>query len=91
MCLDKYEIDFTVTIDQSGVWRASARSPVALEGADREGWDFLMEMDPVFSLAFPGEERGTLLVRVEEVEDGTLILTEPEDWDGSVSLKFDLT
>ena len=91
MCIGEYGVDLTVTIDQTGVWRASARFAVELDGEGREGWDFLMELDPHFSLAFPGEDRGSLLVRVEEARDGTLNLTEPRNWDGSGSVSFDLT
>ena len=46
MCIGEYGVDFTVTIDQAGVWRASARFAVELDGEGREGWDFLMELDP---------------------------------------------
>lgn len=90
-CLDEYEIDITVTVDAAGAWQASGRHSIALDTTQREGWDFLMAMDPHFSLAFPGEDRGSLMVRVDEAKDGALILTEAQDWDGSVSITFDLT
>ncbi|MFJ3667484.1 hypothetical protein ACIPSE_13625 [Streptomyces sp. NPDC090106] len=50
-----------------------------------------MEMDPHFSIAFPGKDRGGITVRVVEAEDGTLMLLEAPDGDGSVSVTFDLT
>jgi hypothetical protein len=57
-CLDEYEIDITVTVDAAGTWQASGQHSVALDTTQREGWDFLMGMDPHFSLALPGEDRG---------------------------------
>ncbi|MEY9904855.1 hypothetical protein ABIA35_001071 [Catenulispora sp. MAP12-49] len=91
MCIGEYEIDITVTVDPAGVWSAQGRHSHALDTTQREGWDFLVEMDPCFSLAFPGEERGHLMVRVDEAQDGDLILTEAQGWDGSASVTFDLT
>ena len=90
-CIDKYDIDVTIMVDAAGTWRATGRHAAALDTTQREGWDFLMEMDPHFSIAFPDEERGSLIVRVDEAEDGTLILTEAPDWDGSVNITFGLT
>ncbi|MER5599527.1 hypothetical protein [Streptomyces sp. NPDC002265] len=77
--LEKYDIDVTVTVDTVGAWRATGRHSNALDTTRREGWDFLMEMDPHFSLVFPGEDDGGILVRVFEEEDGTLTLTEASD------------
>lgn len=89
ICLEMYDI--TVTVDAVGKWQATGRHASALDTTQREGWDFLMEMDPHFSIAFPGEDRGGVTVRVVETEDGTLTLMEAPDWDGSVSVTFDLT
>ncbi|MFE0629369.1 hypothetical protein ACFW3D_20715 [Streptomyces sp. NPDC058864] len=50
-----------------------------------------MEMDPHFSVAFPGEDRGRITVGVVEAKDGALTLMEAPDWNGSVSVTFDLT
>ncbi|MEU3795605.1 hypothetical protein AB0F07_38435, partial [Streptomyces fructofermentans] len=36
-------------------------------------------MDPHFSITFPGEDRGGIMVRVVEADDGTLSLTEAQD------------
>ncbi|MFE3203435.1 hypothetical protein [Embleya sp. NPDC059237] len=91
ICLGEYEIDITITVDAANAWHASGRHSIALDTTGREGWDFLMEMDPLFSLAFPGEDRGHLLVQVDEAKDGTLILTETQGRDGSVNTTFDLT
>ncbi|MYW02515.1 hypothetical protein [Streptomyces sp. SID3343] len=90
-CLGEYEIDITVTVDAAGAWHASGRHSIALDTTEREGWEFLIGMDPHFSLAFPGEDRGGLMVRVDEARDGALTLTEAQDWDGSVSVTFGLS
>ncbi|MFF7929282.1 hypothetical protein ACFZDP_51120 [Streptomyces mirabilis] len=90
-CLEMYYIDITVAVDAVGQWRATGRHANALDTTQREGWDFLMEMDPHFSIAFPGEDRGEIMVRVVEAGDGTLTLTEAPDWDGSANVTFDLT
>ncbi|WP_030722234.1 hypothetical protein [Streptomyces sp. NRRL F-2580] len=89
MCLEKYDIDITVTVDAVGTWRATGRHASAPDTTQREGWDFLMEMDPHFSIVFPGQDNGEILVRVFEAEDGTLTLTEAPDGDGSVNIPFD--
>ncbi|MFE0701150.1 hypothetical protein [Streptomyces sp. NPDC058872] len=86
-----YDIDITITVDAVDRWWATGRHANALDATQRESWDFLMEMDPHFSIAFPGEDRGGITVRVVEAEDGTLTLVEAPDWDGSVSVAFDLT
>ncbi|MFD6826625.1 hypothetical protein ACFWC5_40795 [Streptomyces sp. NPDC060085] len=91
ICLEMYDIDITTTVDAVGKWQATGCHASALDTTQREGWDFLMEMDPHFSIAFPGEDRGGITVRVVEAKDGTLTLTEAPDWDGSVSVTFDLT
>ncbi|MEU2623093.1 hypothetical protein ABZ642_34145 [Streptomyces sp. NPDC007157] len=90
-CLEMYDIHVTVTVDAAGKWRATGRHANALDTTQREGWDFLMEMDPHFSVAFPGEDRGGITVRVLEAKDGALTLMEAPDWNGSVSVTFDLT
>ncbi|MFE6847343.1 hypothetical protein [Streptomyces sp. NPDC057686] len=89
-CLEKYDIDITVDADAVGTWRATGRHANALGTTQREGWDFLMEMDPYFSIVIPGEDNGGILVRVFEAEDGTLKLTEAPDGDGSVNITLDL-
>ncbi|MFD7975297.1 hypothetical protein [Streptomyces sp. NPDC059071] len=89
-CLEMYDIDITVTVDTVGKWRATGRHANALDATQREGWDLLMEMDPHFSLAFPGNDRDGITVRVVEAEDGTLTLVEAPDWDGSGNVTFDL-
>ncbi|MFI1652480.1 hypothetical protein ACH4XT_36885 [Streptomyces avidinii] len=92
-CLEMYDIDITVTVDAVGKLRATGRHAHAhaLDPTQRESWDFLMEMDPHFSIAFPSEDRGGIIVRVVEAENGTLSLTEAPDWDGSANGTSDLT
>ncbi|MGW6952288.1 hypothetical protein [Streptomyces xanthophaeus] len=92
-CLGTYEIDITVTVavDAVGTLRATGRHAKSLDTTEREGWDFLMELDPHFSLAFPGEDRGGITVRVVEAENGTFSLAEAPDQDGSGGVTFDLT
>ncbi|UUU37635.1 hypothetical protein [Streptomyces sp. NBC_00162] len=88
-CLEMYDI--TVTVDAVGTLRATGRHASTLDTTQREGWDFLMEMAPYFSIAFLSEDRGGIVVRVIEAENGTLSLTEAPDWDGSANGTFDLT
>ena len=90
-CLEMYDIDITVTVGSVGNWEGTGRHASVLDTTQREGWDVLMEMDPHFSIAFAGEDRGRITVRVIEAEDGTLTLVEAPGWDGSVSVTFDLT
>jgi hypothetical protein len=45
-CLEKYGIDIIVTVDEAGTWQATGRHANLLDTTQREGWDFLMEMDP---------------------------------------------
>nr|WSS73237.1 hypothetical protein OG491_35565 [Streptomyces sp. NBC_01175] len=91
ICLEKYGIDITVTVDEVGKWQATGRHANLLDTPQREGWDFLMEMDPHFSVVFSGEDNSGILVRVFETEDGTLTLMEVPNGHGSVNITFDLT
>ncbi|MBK3541609.1 hypothetical protein [Streptomyces sp. MBT60] len=90
-CLGTYDIAITVTVDADGEWRATGRQATALDASERESWDFLLEMDPHFSLAFPEEDCGGITVRVVEADDGTLTLVKAPAWGGSGSVTFDLT
>ncbi|SCD89678.1 hypothetical protein GA0115253_102288, partial [Streptomyces sp. Termitarium-T10T-6] len=90
-CLGTYDIAITVTVDADGEWWATGRQATALHATERESWDFLLEMDPHFSLAFPGEDCGGIMVRVVETDDGTLTLVKAPEWGGSGSVTFDLT
>ncbi|MFC8494127.1 hypothetical protein ACFUJU_25720 [Streptomyces sp. NPDC057235] len=79
ICLEAYTIDITDTVGAAGTagtWQATGRHAPALHDTQREGWVFLMEMDPYFSIVFPGEDRSGILVRVLEAEDATLTLIE---------------
>ncbi|MFI6153241.1 hypothetical protein ACIBCA_11145 [Kitasatospora sp. NPDC051170] len=90
-CFGVYGIEIDVAVDGGGQWRAVGRHVDALDAGRREGWEFLMAMDPHFSLAFPGEERGGIVVRVVEAGNGSLTFTEAPDWDGSVNVAFDVS
>ncbi|MFJ8043616.1 hypothetical protein ACIRBX_24260 [Kitasatospora sp. NPDC096147] len=90
LCVERYDLDLTVTVDAAGTWRASATHRPALDPARREGWDFLLELDPHFTVAFPGEEVGAIVVRVAQAADGTLTLTDAPEWDGTGSVTFDI-
>ncbi|MFI0990736.1 hypothetical protein [Streptomyces exfoliatus] len=90
-CLEMYDIDITVTVDTVGTLRATGRHAHPLDTNQRDAWDFLMEMDPHFSVTFPGEDRGRIMVRVLKAENGTLQLAEAPGWDGSGNVTFDLT
>ncbi|MFD6348731.1 hypothetical protein ACFWF9_29010 [Streptomyces roseolus] len=90
-CLGEYDIGVTVTVDVVGQWQATGRHADPLDTIQRGGWDFRAEMDPRFSLAFPGEDRGGIMVLVVEAGDGTLRLTEASDRDGSGNVTSDLT
>ncbi|MFJ6252465.1 MULTISPECIES: hypothetical protein [unclassified Streptomyces] len=78
-CLEAYTIDITDTVDTAGMagtWQATGRHAPVLDGTQREGWDFLMEMDPYFSLVFPGKDDNGTFVRVLEAKDAALTLVE---------------
>ncbi|MFJ5926000.1 hypothetical protein ACIQF6_25660 [Kitasatospora sp. NPDC092948] len=87
-----------MTVDAAGTRRASGRHSSTLGTDRRAGWDFLMGTDPHFSLALPnfsltspGEDRGCLMVRVDEAADGTLALREAPDRDGSTAPRAELS
>lgn len=72
-CLGRLRV--SVAVCAAGVsWtcEATLESPLAAE--DREGFDFLMQLDPHFTLRF--DDASTLLVNVVEAEvEGRLSLT----------------
>lgn len=68
-CLGSVEVNLQVTVDDEG-WRASATFAMPLVGEDREAWEFLMRLDPYFTLRLPEDEQATIEVRVEESEPG---------------------
>ncbi|MGA5499047.1 hypothetical protein ACPCSP_32485 [Streptomyces cinereoruber] len=79
MCLETYTIDITATTGTAGTagaWQATGRHTPVLDSTQREGWDFLMEMDPYFSVVFPSKDSSGIFVRVLEAEDATLTLIE---------------
>ncbi|MFC7931801.1 hypothetical protein [Streptomyces cinereoruber] len=79
VCLETYTIDITDTTGTAGTagaWQATGRHASVLGGTQREGWDFLMEMDPYFFVVFPSKDGRGIFVRVLEAEDAALTLIE---------------
>ena len=75
-CLGRLRVQVTVRAAGDN-WTSEAilESPLATE--DRESFDFLMQLDPHFTLCF--DEASTLLVKVVEVgAEGRLVLTAAE-------------
>jgi hypothetical protein len=66
-CLGSVEVNLQVTVDEEG-WRASATFATPLEGEAQETWEFLMRLDPYFTLRLREDARATIEVRVEELE-----------------------
>jgi hypothetical protein len=64
--LGNVEIGVVVAVDSSG-WVARGQL-ISADDDDREGFMFLCELDPVFTLRFDGD--GTLPVTVHDVEEG---------------------
>ncbi|WP_457032501.1 hypothetical protein [Kitasatospora sp. P5_F3] len=70
-CLGSYRVSLTVTV-AGGDWRGVAVPDSGRSERAREGFDFLMLVDPVFTLRFPDDS--TLLVDVV-AEGGHLVLS----------------
>jgi hypothetical protein len=75
-CLGSAEVRVTVTVDGED-WRATADLEPPLTTDEREGWSFLLELSPYFTLVFLDEPGAQLDVHVEEVDRGQLVLTAP--------------
>jgi hypothetical protein len=73
-CLGSFDVRVTVLHDASG-WHASAVFASPLSEEDREGWGFLMELSPYFTLRFEGDDQAAIDVRVDESEDGALTVS----------------
>ena len=68
-CLGSVEVNLQVTADDEG-WHASATFATPLVGEDKEAWEFLMQLDPCFTLRLREDEQATIEVRVGEAEPG---------------------
>lgn len=66
-CLGSYEVHVEIEVAGS-TWTCRATLAGPLSGDEKEGFDFLMALDPVFTLRL--DANGTLLVDVTEVDDG---------------------
>jgi hypothetical protein len=74
ICLGSFGIQITVTAESVG-WRAQAWATSPFSAEDREGFDFLMALDPVFTLRF--DDDSTVLVHVTEQDQyGHLVISE---------------
>ncbi|MFF2846606.1 hypothetical protein ACFVT5_09760 [Streptomyces sp. NPDC058001] len=72
-CLGRLGVRVAVRVTGDD-WTCDANLAPALSAEDRERFDFLMRLDPVFTLRF--DDGSTLLVNaVAAVDDGRLVLT----------------
>ncbi|BFV60194.1 hypothetical protein KCMC57_up52980 [Kitasatospora sp. CMC57] len=69
-CLGSFRVSLTVAVGEGG-WRGVAVPDSAGSERTREGLDFLLLVDPVFTLRFP--DGGTVLVSAV-AEGGRLLL-----------------
>lgn len=66
-CLGRFGVRVEVGVTGSG-WTCGAALEPSLTGEDRESFDFLMALDPLFTLRF--DEETVLHVNVAVTEDG---------------------
>jgi hypothetical protein len=66
-CPGRFDVCLTVSAASAG-WRAEAVAVNPWTAENREGFGFLMELDPVFTLRFTDES--AVLVQVTETQDG---------------------
>src|SRR5690348_2732629 len=72
-CLGSFRVTLTTSV-VSGGWKGVAIPDSPISESDREGLDFLMQLDPVFTLRFTDDS--TVLVDViAERADESLILS----------------
>jgi hypothetical protein len=74
-CLGSVAVNLTVAVIGTA-WTCEASFSNSLTEDEQEGFDFLMALDPVFTLRF--EDDSTLVVDVAENESGGLALTAHE-------------
>jgi hypothetical protein len=72
-CLGSAEVALSVSVD-ANAWHASAIFARPLSGEDREGWSFLMDLDPYFTLRLLEDDDSTIDVWVVDESDGQLTL-----------------
>jgi hypothetical protein len=73
-CLSSADVRVRVISDASG-WHVSAAFTSPLTGEDREGWAFLRELSPYFTLRFEEDEDAAIDVHVDEPRGDELRLT----------------
>ncbi|MFC8452144.1 hypothetical protein [Kitasatospora sp. NPDC057223] len=82
-CLGSFRVTLTTSV-AGGRWKGAAMTDSPLSESDREGFDFLMQLDPVFTLRFADDS--TVLVDVIAAgADESLVLSpfEPGEPAGS--------
>lgn len=72
-CLGSVDVELSVTVDADG-WHASAAFARRLDDDEREGWSFLMDLPPYFTLRLLEDEGSSIDVGVVEEPDGRLTL-----------------
>lgn len=72
-CLGSVDVEVSVTVDARG-WHASAAFASRLDDDEQEGWSFLMDLSPYFTLRLLEDEGSTIDVGVVEEPDGRLTL-----------------
>jgi hypothetical protein len=75
-CLGSYRVSLTVSVTD-GSWRGVAVRDSSTPERDREGFDFLMLLDPVFTLRFPDGDT----VQVYVVAEGERLVLSAADHD----------
>lgn len=73
-CFGSVDVELSVTAGADG-WHASTVFAAPLDDDDREGWSFLMDLSPYFTLRLLEDEGSTIDVKVDNEPDGRLALS----------------
>ena len=82
-CLGSFRVTLTVSV-VSGDWKGVAMLDSPRPEADGEGFEFLMRLDPVFTLSFP-DDSTTLVNVIAEGASGCLILSAFDSGEPAIS------
>ncbi|OKI26228.1 hypothetical protein [Streptomyces sp. CB03911] len=81
-CLGCFSVTLTVSV--VGGWRGVAIPVTPMSASDGEGFDFLMQLDPVFTLRFPDDSTVLVNVIAERTSEGLTLgpaeSGEPAGW-----------